>query len=236
MALPALRVHSLLKLLACTTFWMLTRKQHLQKSSSQLQQSRENCQPSWNIWITQRFSSHSSKMRPRLQRRAPGPHDSDETNAQVGRWFVGEEIWFWGFRKGCEDGKAVDFLEKVLLELSGIDFPRGLIIERVHHTLASHQDGRPARAIIAKFFVFQDVSLTNPTYCQRKAEHHLEGTQDWDISWLYQGGGHSTENSGNARGCFMMRHEVCAVDSLLCSCFLGGVAVVEWPYSEWFSD
>lgn len=48
---------------------------------------------------------------------------------------------FPGFPEGCEDGSAVDFLEKILPELLGIDFPRGLIIERAHRTLAPHQDG-----------------------------------------------------------------------------------------------
>lgn len=77
-----------------------------------------------------------------------------------------------GFPEGCEDGSAVDFLGKILPELLGIDFPRGLIIERAHRTLALHQDGRPARAIIAKLLCFRDVSLIQRVVREKQ-----------DISW-----------------------------------------------------
>lgn len=79
---------------------------------------------------------------------------------------------FRGFPEGCEDGSAVDFLGKILPELLGIEFPRGLIIERAHRTLALHQDGRPARAIIAKLLCFRDVSLIQQAVREKQ-----------DISW-----------------------------------------------------
>lgn len=78
-----------------------------------------------------------------------------------------------GFPEGCEGDSAVNFLEKVLPEILDIDFPRGLIIERAHRTLAPHQKGHPPRAIIAKFLCFQDVSRI-----QRAAR--TKGELAWD--------------------------------------------------------
>lgn len=63
-----------------------------------------------------------------------------------------------GFPEKCEEGNAVSFLEEVLPEILGTDFPRGLVIERAHRTLAPHVKDSPPRAIIAKFLNFRDVS------------------------------------------------------------------------------
>lgn len=62
-----------------------------------------------------------------------------------------------GFPESCEKGDPLSFLQASLPEILGLEFPRGLELDRAHRSLARPRpDGKPPRHFMVRFLRYQD--------------------------------------------------------------------------------